>query len=594
MMLPKRSATRWQNPRLYPLFSGGYTGFYGHDITAYQTATGTTIAQAATDPAGRLVNSAVAETWTAFYTADFSAGVDGWTASNGTADGNIDSIQSLDNWLRLTVGASSAASYLTAGTGRVWGNVNRRVTLQVYVPSGQAQVNGFRIYSGNTSQVLIYDGANMNGSVVSIDATYLGTVDDLRVYAMNGTSTTITGGSGQLLYIRAVVTYSSNLPQFFNATTAERPTLASIPFGGRKNLATANTESSSGWILTSETPTDNYSAAPDGNTTSLLLVQSSGTATPARSLTLAAGRTYNISLYWKPSEGTANWIRCRVTTAAGSASQYFSLSSLTVGNGGSFANQTITDIGTGWYRISFDYTPSAGDEGSRQVAFIPVIGNGSGTTDTGKTQVVWGFQYSVDSGVKPYQKVTSNFLVTQSGKPQVQSLYFDGVDFLSSGLAEWPGNLDFFCEAGKAFTINVCGNLLVRATAALFARYAAASGSRTLGITINSSTGFIGTELRGTTASSLSGDWTDGTIRQFTLRWDGTTATVWADADASQTVGVGTAAEETSVSITFGSRFSGLSPVTGYLFPPFAINRALTNAEVAQLHALNRARYGSR
>jgi gamma-glutamylcyclotransferase (GGCT)/AIG2-like uncharacterized protein YtfP len=588
-------------------FQNGETGFISDPLFAFQTAIGTTAATIKTDPVGRLVNNAAYQTWTAFYTADFSAGVDGWTASNGTADGNIDSIQSLDNWLRLTVGASSAVSYLTSGAGRQWGNVNRRVTLQVYVPSGQSVVNGFRIYT-TPANAIIYDGANMSGSVVSIDATYISNLDELRIYAMSGTNSTLTGASGQLLYVRAVVTYSSNLPHFFNATTAERPTLASIPFGGRRNLLTNNmmvgaVAGAPGTLPTTWTgssPIDTGVArtitAVD-TTNGKITIQWAGTsgATSVVSLFAPIGATV---IWGVAGQATAATIGLRL--AGGSLTNVTSIELvLRARDSGGTALTPISTVDVTasltssiqWFPVSIASLPTstayiefycrANFADSSAVDF---------TLEIERPQVVRG-----TTTVGEIQNVSnSNFLVTESGKPQVQSLYFDGVDNLTSGLAEWPGNLDFFCEAGKAFTINVCGNLLVRATAALFARYAAASGSRTLNITINSSTGFIGTELRGTTASALSGDWTDGTIRQFTLRWDGTTATVWADADASQTVGVGTAAEETSVSVTFGSRFSGVSPVTGYLFPPFAINRALTNAEVAQLHALNRARYGSR
>ena len=75
------------------------------------------------------------------YTSDFSATADGWTAENGTVDGNIDAIGSRDDTLRMFADATSGqhgaqkASILTA-------NKRYRIDYEVYIPSGSTTLDG--------------------------------------------------------------------------------------------------------------------------------------------------------------------------------------------------------------------------------------------------------------------------------------------------------------------------------------------------------------------------------------------------------------------------------------------------------------------
>jgi hypothetical protein len=80
------------------------------------------------------------------YTSDFSAGVDGWTASNVTADGNIDGVLGVDDTLRLTANSAnsihSAYKNLPVQSGKRY-----KLTVDYYIPSGQSNVDGFAIFA---------------------------------------------------------------------------------------------------------------------------------------------------------------------------------------------------------------------------------------------------------------------------------------------------------------------------------------------------------------------------------------------------------------------------------------------------------------
>jgi hypothetical protein len=108
------------------------------------------------------------------YSSDFSAGVDGWSATQGTAEGNIDSIGGVDNWLRLTVNnvsfihGLSKSSVFTAGK-------KYTLTFKYYVPSGQTAVLGIVPMEQSGSSKLpgaTYASGNTTDSVTTYSLTF--------------------------------------------------------------------------------------------------------------------------------------------------------------------------------------------------------------------------------------------------------------------------------------------------------------------------------------------------------------------------------------------------------------------------------------
>jgi len=115
------------------------------------------------------------------YQSDFSAGVDGWTATRGTVNGNIDSIGGADNWLRFTCDTSSGTHWVLEPTALVAGK-KYKVTLKYYIPSGQTKIAGITIRdtSGNgvSANLLTLDAITtysydivMTNTGLRIDAT---------------------------------------------------------------------------------------------------------------------------------------------------------------------------------------------------------------------------------------------------------------------------------------------------------------------------------------------------------------------------------------------------------------------------------------
>jgi len=238
-------AKAWQQAwQLRYAFQNGQGGGLYLPLVAYQDTGLVTPSDAESETIAAIVDQKTAsETFTTFYTSDFATGLSGFSAVNGTADFNIDGVQGLNDWLRLTVGSSGSTSSVTHATG-FYGTTRNRIILQVYMPSGQPYCDGFGVFSGS-GDLLLYNGINngSTGPVISIDGTAYMPFTPIQFYAYDGASSTINAAAaGELLYIRAVTTSYSNLLNFWMPTAPSQPRMGILPKGRTvRNLFTTTT-----------------------------------------------------------------------------------------------------------------------------------------------------------------------------------------------------------------------------------------------------------------------------------------------------------------------------------------------------------------
>ena len=139
------------------------------------------------------------------YTSDFSAGVDSWTANNGTAAGNIDAIGGQDNNLRLTIDATSSTHSLSRVISMTNGKMYR-ISFDYYIPSTNSHLDGLQLTRTSDGTSLFTDqGAATdawNSATVDVEFDESG---GIQVVAMDGASTTISDAGGDdVLYVRNV------------------------------------------------------------------------------------------------------------------------------------------------------------------------------------------------------------------------------------------------------------------------------------------------------------------------------------------------------------------------------------------------------
>lgn len=83
--------------------------------------------------------------WAGIYSSNFSAGVDGWAATNGTVAGNIDTIGGQNDNLRLTVDATSNLHFAYKASASFTQGKRFRVNFDCYIPSTNTNMDGVQV-----------------------------------------------------------------------------------------------------------------------------------------------------------------------------------------------------------------------------------------------------------------------------------------------------------------------------------------------------------------------------------------------------------------------------------------------------------------
>jgi hypothetical protein len=264
--------------------------------------------------------------------------------------------------------------------------------------------------------------------------------------ASSGTFSITTVAVSPELYFRLnatdTVTISNisvrELPGFHatQSTTANRPTYGIVPKTGRRNLLTRTEDfSNAAWTKLEVSLTADAAVAPDGTSTADLLSESNLAAVHAinQSLSYVSGTAYTISAYLKKGSGATapDWVQVTFGSAAFGASQYanFNLTTGLVGTvvGG---NAAIQSVGSGWYRVSFTATATSTASAPSGIVFNNNSdSSGRVPSYTGATTsnvLAWGAQLELGSTATAYQRVTTQFDVTEAGVASDHYLFFGG------------------------------------------------------------------------------------------------------------------------------------------------------------------------
>ncbi len=257
--------------------------------------------------------------WGYKYQSDFSVGEDGWAATNGTVNGNIDSIGGQDNTLRFTcnTGTSNHRISITKFTvGKKY-----TVTFKYYIPSGQSNLDGISLNSADWGTVTSTT-LNTLDAWVQVTKTFTANNTLLRFYSLDGVEIAFTDAGGDdVFYIKDITIVENPPDKYIGHLLRIKDSAGKQIQGFIKSAGTGETTGSdllAGWDFTSGWTLRNAgSAIVDSN--SFSATGSSGGLTKtgftvetlykviyARSTTSSESGIYDINVRTiLPSQGTA-------------------------------------------------------------------------------------------------------------------------------------------------------------------------------------------------------------------------------------------------------------------------------------------------
>ena len=229
------------------------------------------------------------------------------------------------------------------------------------------------------------------------------------------------------------------------ATTLSRPTYAIEPMTGRRNLLTWTEQfDNAAWQKNAVSVPATNGVAPNGTSTADTL-REDGTNnghSAQQNPSASASTAYTVSAYFKREAGTRNAFIQANNNVSGTGGACFAWFDLGAGTssavtdlvpGFTSTSAAITDAGNGWYRCVLRFTTVAGTASlgiSYGLYNAARVYTGDGTSGI----LVWGAQLELGSTATPYQRVTTQFDVTEAGVASKSYLFFDGSDdFMLTG-----------------------------------------------------------------------------------------------------------------------------------------------------------------
>jgi len=382
--------------------------------TLFQDNTGTTPVTAAGQTVGLMLDKSqgLALGSERLTNGDFSGGSTGWsvtgsdathiaTFSNGTLRYQSDTTTPILN-------VSQAGSMVVGKTYLV------TVVTSAYT-SGSIKSDAFGatvVLSNGLGTITFRGTASSTGFVITRNSTNVDiTIDSISIKEIAGNHAT-------------------------QVTSTQRPIYGINPIVGTRNLLTYTEQFDNAiWTKTNAnvTVTANTTTAPDGTLTADTGTISVGGTDSAivQSIFVANNSSaYTYSFYVKRVASEVG-VRFDMRFIGGTSTLNYAClltwSTLTITKGGAVATSTsITDVGSGWYRISV--TASNNSTGNT-VAQLWVYPSASliGPVEAGSVYL-WGAQFETGSTATAYQKVVSQYEVTQAGVASASYIAFDGVD----------------------------------------------------------------------------------------------------------------------------------------------------------------------
>jgi hypothetical protein len=320
-----------------------------------------------------------------------------------------------------------------------------RISPGVYEYARDAVGNGQVFFGGLTAgraylvsvQISAYAGAIpgivsiradfFNGGVAARPIGFAAGTYTFYFVATGGSFSIRTGASGTGGTISNVSILEVDGNHATQATAAARPILGREPVGGRRNLSIYTEQfNDASWLKTGVTITPDDTVAPNGTMTADRLTGTGGAAIfrSVQEIVASSGVGRVFSVYAKAD--TQDFVQLLFNGTAASWAN-FDLVSGVIGSGGTNGTATITDVGNGWFRCSISTTITA-VQGGRVVPVTSTTSARAEPNTLATSLFIWGAQLENAAAPTDYQKVVSQYDVTEAGVSDVYYHAFDGVD----------------------------------------------------------------------------------------------------------------------------------------------------------------------
>jgi hypothetical protein len=208
------------------------------------------------------------------------------------------------------------------------------------------------------------------------------------------------------------------------ATSAARPTYAAVPLGGRRNLLTFTEDfTNAAWLKGAVTVAGNTAVAPNGTSTAdLIYPTTSGSYRSVRGLGGNAQAGVNTVSIWLKYAGL-RYINSLSSTGSATTDFRIDLVDGVLTNVQGDVTASMVEDVNGWYKVTWTETDSA-----RFYLYFTDSGGTSVTANGTDGAYFWGAQVEPTTTASNYQRVVTEFDVTEAGVQTLHYLAFDGVD----------------------------------------------------------------------------------------------------------------------------------------------------------------------
>lgn len=219
----------------------------------------------------------------------------------------------------------------------------------------------------------------------------------------------------------------------YQTTSANRPVLARIPEGGRRNVLLRTEElTNSYWRGLNATIAVSATTPPASISTSFRVQETAVTGehrweNTNADISIISGSTYTITVFARAAERTI--IRLgfdNFSNIPGRA--FFDLSAGTFNNAAVGTTASIINVGNGWYRCQVTATATSTTTTRLELNLVETTTVVNYLGDIANGVLVTAPQVELGSTVTPYQRVTINTDVTESGKRDCWGILYNGVD----------------------------------------------------------------------------------------------------------------------------------------------------------------------